>query len=54
MTKALNALCLALWIVQLIYAIGCAVNNMTISPMVYMCPVLVCILRYSERLFEEG
>lgn len=52
MYKFMNGLCLGLWIFQLVFGIMAACFEVTVSPITFICAVLICILHYIEKIFN--
>lgn len=52
MYKFMNGLCLGIWIFQLVFGIVAACGKVTISPIVFICAVLICILHYTKEMFN--
>ncbi len=52
MDKFMNGFCLGLWIFQLVFGIMAACGKVTVSPISFICAVLICILHYIEKMFD--
>lgn len=53
MKKTVNIICLVVWSIALILGIIGAINGTEISPVSYICAVLICIMHYTEELLNE-
>lgn len=48
--KAMNIICLLIWILQFIYGIIALCGKATITPIAFMCAVLICIFHHIEEI----
>ena len=53
MRKTKNIICLVIWSIALILGVICMVIDTEISPVSYICAVLICIMHYAEELLDE-
>ena len=53
MRKTMNTICLVIWSIDLIFGVICMVVDTEISPVSYICAVLICIMHYAEELLNE-
>lgn len=49
--KVMNVICLLIWIFNLVCGIANIVNNEPVSPTLYICAVVVCIIYYLGEVF---
>lgn len=52
MNKFMNGLCLGIWIFEFVFGIAAAFGKVTVSPIAFICAVLICILHYIEKMFN--
>lgn len=50
--KVINVICLVLWITQLVFGILAVCGVVTVSPIAFICAVLICILHYIEKIVD--
>lgn len=53
MNRLRNIFMLAVWILGLIYGVVAVCCKIEISPVIFICAVLICIMHYLENVIDE-